>query len=530
MAIVESVNGKLRGLESADGRVRSFRGVPYARPPVGDLRWRPPAPALPWEGVRPAVAFGPSAPQPPVLDVIVGARYAPTDEDCLTLNIWTGATEADDRRPVLVWIHHGAFFFGGSATPLFDGEALARAGIVVVTVNHRLGRLGFLAHPALSAESPMETSGNYGLLDQIQALHWVQEHIGAFGGDPGCVTICGLSAGSMSVSLLMASSLARGLFHRAIGQSGGSFGPVGESTGISDSLQDLEGAERAGRELAKRLGARTAGELRACSVEALVTADGGGPPESWRFGDVPFRRGEFDCGFPIVDGEAIAEAPYDTFAAGRQADVPLVTGSVAGEESGMPYMTEPADFIADARAEYGPDADAFLHLYPPGERGGVRAASAQSNGDRVFVWQNWTWARLHAATAESPVFYYHVSHVPPVDPADPDAPPTGLAYHGSEVPYVFGTQHVRAWLWRPRDRQLAQTISGYWVDFARAGNPNGRGRPAWRRFDPAEPAVLRFDEGVATAPVPLPERLAFWDSYFAGRRASPRLTMAARDA
>jgi para-nitrobenzyl esterase len=530
VAIVDVASGRLSGLESADGAVRSFKGVPYARPPVGELRWRPPLPPSPWEGVRGAVAFGPCAPQPPVPDVIVGARYAPTSEDCLTLNVWTGAADRDERRPVLVWIHHGAFFFGGSSVPLFDGEELARSGIVVVTINHRLGRLGFLSHPALSAESPSTTSGNYGLLDQIQALRWVKDNIGAFGGDPGCVTICGLSAGSMSVSLLMASPLARGLFHRGIGQSGGSFGPVGATTGISDSLQDLDGAERAGGILASTLGARTAEDLRACSVDELLSADSGAPAEAWRFGDVPFRRGEFDSGFPIVDGDVLPEAPYLTFAHGRQADVPLITGSSAGEESGMPYMTRRGDFVDDARAEYGADADAFLALYPPHGAGGARRASAQSNGDRVFVWQNWTWARLHAATARAPTFYYHFDHAPPVDPADPAAPSMDLAYHGSEVAYVFRTFPARAWAWRPVDHELAATVSGYWAAFARNGDPNGGDRPAWPRFDPSQPVVFNLGANIGPTPIPLRERLVFWDRMFAARLDVPALTVEGRGA
>jgi para-nitrobenzyl esterase len=529
MAIVEVEGGRLSGLESADGAVRSFRGVLYARPPVGDLRWRPPLPPTPWEGVRPAVAFGPCAPQPPIPDAIVGAPYLPTSEDCLTLNVWTGAAARDERRPVLVWIHHGAFFFGGASVSLFDGDALARSGLVVVTLNHRLGRLGFLAHPALSAESPTSTSGNYGLLDQIEALRWVRKNIGAFGGDPGCVTICGLSAGSMSVSLLMAAPAARGLFHRAIGQSGGSFGPVGESTGISDSLQNLGSAERAGEAFARSLGASTADELRACPVDALWSADAGAPTEAWQFGGVPFRRGEFDTGFPIVDGAVIAEPPYETFAQGRQADVPLITGSSAGEESGMPYMTRRADFEEDARAEFGDAADAFLALYPPqGED--ARRASAQSNGDRVFVWQNWTWARLHAGAARSPAFYYHFDCVPPVDPSDPGPVPAGLAYHGSEVAYVFGTFGARAWRWSAADRDLSRAISGYWTEFARSGDPNGGDRPAWPPFDPSDPAVLRFGETVGPAPVPLTGRLAFWDAFYAPRGFKSGLTVEAQGA
>ena len=518
--IVEVSGGRLRGLVSSDGRVRSFRGVPYAKPPVGELRWRPPVSPDRWEGERPAVAFGSCAPQPQVEDAIGGVPFAPQGEDCLTLNVWTAATDPDERRPVMVWIHYGAFFFGSGSIPLFDGEALARSGVVVVTVNHRLGPLGFLAHPALSEESPTGTSGNYGLLDQIKALGWLQENIDAFGGDPNCVTVFGLSAGSMSVSLLMATPLARGLFHRAIGQSGGTFGPVGASTGISDSLQHLQGAEEAGESLARGLGARSASELRACSVDEILSTEVDAPAEAWRFGDAPFRRGAFDCGFPIVDGTVVPESPYVTFREGRQAQVPLITGSAAGEATGMPYMPTRTDFLADARLEYGPEVDEFLALYPAPDDDAARAVSAQANGDRVFVWQNWTWARLHAETSAAPTFYYHVSNVPPVDPLDPLAPPMGHAYHGGEVAYVFGTFAARPWSWSDADRLLGETIAGYWTTFARTGDPNGDDRPTWPRFDPANPAAFHFREVSGLAPVPQRARLEFWERFFVARHAA----------
>ena len=255
--------GLLAGVASADGRVRAFKGVLYARPPVGAWRWRLPQPPLRWDGVRPAADFGPSCPQFRVrANSLYAGGHERQSEDCLSLNVWTAAAALDERRPVMVWFHLGAFQFGGTSVPLYDGEQLARAGVVVVTVNHRLGRLGFLAHPELSAESADRSSGNYGIHDLIQALRWIAENIAAFGGDPDRVTIFGLSAGSMSVSMLMASPLARGLFHRAIGQSGASLGPVGASCGITDSMQDLHHAERTGLALAKSLGVGTS---RSCA-------------------------------------------------------------------------------------------------------------------------------------------------------------------------------------------------------------------------------------------------------------------------
>jgi para-nitrobenzyl esterase len=505
--------GTLAGVALPDG-VRAYRGVPFARPPLGDLRWRPPLPPEPWEGVRPADTFAPHAPQPPVTDTISGSRYEPQSEDCLYLNVWTEAEEGE-RRPVMVWFHYGAFLFGGASIPLFDGAGLARPGAVVVTVNHRLGRLGFLAHSELSDESEHGVSGNYGLLDQIRALEWVQENIAAFGGDPACVTAFGLSAGSMSVGLLMASPLARGLFQRAIGESGAFFGPVETSSNMTDCVQSLAGAERTGLAVAKALGARSIAELRARTPEELVAVQLPGGAGEWSNGGVPFSRGELDGMLPIVDGHVIPASLLEIFGRGEQADVPLLTGSVANEASGMPWMTSAQAFVEDSRAEYGDRADEFLALFPAGTDDEAVASSAAANADRVFISQNWTWARQHAATASAPTFYYHFSHAPP---APPGAAPPG-AYHGVEIPYVFRHLDVRNWPWTAYDRELSETISSYWLNFARHGDPNGPGVPEWARFDPGAPEAMRFGEEIGIGPIPRRAHLDFWDRYFAERRS-----------
>ena len=445
---VRVAQGRLAGVASADRRVRAFKDIPYARPPVGHLRWRPPQPPPPWDGVRAADAFGANAPQLPVVaNSLYAGGHDHQSEDCLTLNVWTPAEAADERLPVMVWFHYGAFQFGGASLPLYDGGRLARAGAVVVTVNHRLGRLGFLSHPELSAESPHGASGNYGIHDQIEALRWLADNVRSFGGDPDRVTIFGQSAGSMSVSLLIASPLARGLFHRAIAQSGALLGPVGASSEMTDSMQDLEHAERTGLALAHSLRAATIDELRSRSPQEIMLAPLPLGADRWQFDavDAPFSRGALDGAFPCVDGFLLPKSPHAIFGEHGQAPVPLITGSVAGEASGMPYMTDAASFIADARAQYGAQADEFLELFPAGDDEQARISSATANGDRVFVFQNWVLAQLHSSRA--PTYYYHFGHEPPL-PARADIAERSLgAFHGAEIPYVFRNLEVRDWPW-----------------------------------------------------------------------------------
>ena len=453
--------GRIAGVATPDGVVRAFRGIPYAAPPVGPLRWRPPQPPAPWDGVRGADSYGPVAPQPPIPErSLYHPGREPQSEDCLYLNVWT-AGGPGDRLPVLVWLHMGAYLFGsGSAgrrpRSLYDGEELARQGAVVVTLNHRLGRLGFLAHPELTAESEHGASGNYGLMDCVAALEWVQRSIEAFGGDPACVTLFGLSAGSYTVSHLMASPLARGLFHRAIGQSGAAFGPAGETCGHNDLIQDLPSAEATGTLLAHALGAKSADELRALAPERLLAAPlPPREPPRWTMdlAPEPLARGAFESGYPIVDGHVLPAEVHDAFAAGAQHAVPLITGSVANEASGVPGLPTLAEYVAYARAEYGDMAERFLELYAASSDADAHRASAGAVGDRIFTAQNWTWARLHSRVA--PAFYYHWSRVPPIPASERLVEREPGAFHSAEVPYVF--RHVgregygRDWDWQPID-------------------------------------------------------------------------------
>jgi para-nitrobenzyl esterase len=505
--------GTLDGTQEAGGGVVAFRGIPYAAPPVGPLRWRPPQLPEPWSGERDASAFAPDAPQ---YELVPSSLYAGgherQSEDCLYLNVWAPANP-EGPLPVLVWLHFGAFQFGGASAPFYDGAHLAATGLVVVTVNHRLGRLGFLAHPALSAESAGASSGNYGLLDQIAALEWVQRNIAAFGGDPGNVTFGGLSAGSSAVNLLLTSPLTTGLFQRAIGMSGAQLGPVGTSGGLGDGLQDLASAEGSGRLV---FGDVSAEDLRRLSVAEVMRAQL--PPDSgpsWHVDmGMPMARNIFDASYPIVDGHVVPVAPHAAYTAGRFHNVPLLTGSAADERAGVPYLPDAALFEADARAELGDLADEFLALFPPGDTAQTRLSSQRANADRIFIWQNWTWARLHAARA--PAFHYHTTRRPPV-PAGRYVEHDPGAFHSAELPYMFRNLEVRDWPWEDADRRLSAVLSAQVRQFCRTGNPNGPGLPDWPAFaEPGRATMLLGDE-IAAGAMPRGAQLALWDRFFGAR-------------
>lgn len=431
--------------------VRIFKGIPFAAPPVGDLRWKPPHPAEPWDGVRAADAFGAQCPQLPYPQD--SPYYSPPRdeaEDCLYLNVWTAAS-AGDRLPVMVWIHGGGLTRGTGATPTYDGAALARKGVVVVTINYRLGALGYLAHPELTAESLQHSSGNYGTLDQIAALKWVQRNIAAFGGDPLRVTIFGESAGSTSVNVLMATPLAKGLFHRAIGESGARFGRV---------VTHAE-AEQAGVALAKAAGADSLKALRAMPAAKIVAI-------------APFRA-EYN-----VDGWVLPEEVRAIFESNRHNRVPVIVGSNADE---MTTLASPAsvpktleEFRKRATAQYGDSMKEFEALYPAATDAAVRDAWLASLRDAGMTLQMRTWARRVTA-AGGRAYLYWFSHVAP----NPNRSALG-AYHASEIAYVFNNL-IRNWSYTATDRQVADRLSSYWTNFAASADPNRAGLPPWAPYD-----------------------------------------------
>lgn len=516
-------SGTLRGVESRTGVV-AFKGIPYAKPPVDDLRWRPPAAPEPWDGVRYADRYGAVCPQPvPPANSLYYGGTEPQSEDCLFLNVWTSDVSPAQARPVIVWLHMGAFAFGsGSAGQgpfsIYDGSELAAQHAVVVTVNYRVGRLGFLAHPWLSEESGRGASGNYGLMDQIAALDWVQRNIAAFGGDPGNVTLWGVSAGAASTSIHLASPLASGLFHKAIAMSGGLFGPASDSCGLNDLMQDLASAERTGVVLASELGVASLAELREVSPEDLAMAMG--TPGEWRTHLVPFGvgSGAFDSSYPIVDGHVLTKTPFEVFSAGEQHDVPVIAGSAANEAAGAPGLDTLENFERYAHEEYGDLADRFVELYPADDDAGALSATTRVVGDRIFAWPTWTLAHLHASTATSDVFYYRWSHESPIPTDFEVVEGTPGAFHTSEVAYLFRHIWVWPWNWTESDRAISETASNAWLRFARTGDPNGEELPEWPAFNPGAPRVMDFAERAAMGEVPDRARLEFLDDYYARLR------------
>ena len=500
--------GSIAGVPASDGGVWRYAGVPYAAPPVGALRWRPPQSVAPWAGVREADQLPPGCPQPtlpvpPDAEPFFGPGAVRLEEDCLYLNVWSAAGP-DERVPVMVWIHGGGLFVGDGSEVAYDGAALARRGVVVVTINYRLGTLGYLAHPLLREESAHGASGNYGLLDQIEALGWVQRNIGAFGGDPDRVTIFGESAGSWSVNYLMATPLAAGLFAGAIGQSGGAFSPL-----ASPAASDVVEAE--GMRFAEALlGAEAAVSLDALRAAAVVDvlAAGGAAPR------------------PHVDGWALPASIYDIFAAGRQHDVPVIVGANADEATalsalgGDPETTTVEQYREWARGEYGELADAYLAAYPACSDAEVAGGRLGSRGDGRFVWEMRTWARMMDQVS-SPAFLYFFTRVPP----DADAERFG-AYHTAEIPYVFNNLGGGSRYWFANrdyddaDRQLSEVMASYWVNFAATGNPNGDGLPEWPAYTRTDEAALELGDVVQVRQGVRAERLDFFERHYAALRGA----------
>jgi len=475
--------GRVEGVET--GGVRAFLGLPYAQPPVGDLRWRAPRPAAAWMGVRTATAFAPACPQRGVS--MPGEPPPKTSEDCLYLNVWTPAKPAG-RLPVIVWIHGGGWTNGATSLPLYAGDALAKRGVLVVSISYRLGALGFLAHPALSAED-RGSSGDYGLMDQVAALRWVQRNIAAFGGDPANVTIAGQSAGAMSVSLLLAAPEAKGLFHHAIAQSGGVFEPLALAPGYQ-----LAKAERDGAAFGETLGATTAAQLRALPVEALTA------PNAARLGH------------PVIGARVLPLAPWDAYAAGRANRVPLLLGYNAEEARSLTDLStiRAATFQADLAKTFGALPPALLAGYLFTDDASAQAARGAFERDLRFGWDMWAWARLQAR-ASAPAYLYRFSRRPPF----PDGSVrTGWgASHFAELWYMFGHLDQEPWAWTQADRRLSATMVDQWIAFASTGDPNGGGRPAWPRFDETDPRVLELGDTIAAQPF-APDGLAGFDAVY----------------
>ena len=498
---IQVESGLLSGMPGADPAVRVYKGVPYAAPPVDALRWRAPEPPQSWDGVRRADAFSAGC-----MQYVAGSRPPWTEEfmhqgaiseDCLYLNVWTAAKEAGERLPVLVYIHGGGFTEGSGSVAVYDGERLAKKGLVIVTVNYRLGAFGFLAHPELTAASGRNASGNFGLMDQAAALRWVQQNIAAFGGDPERVALAGQSAGAMSVYLLTISPLAEGLFQRAIVQSG----PGGlASFGLASTrslARPLAEAEASGVAFAEAAGAASLQALRALSAEDLAATP--------MPGDGVLRFG------PALDGYFLPEDAPAIYAKGRQHDVPMMTGFNADEGSAFPgYGKATAEtFREAAQARYGDAADDFLAQYPaPTDE---EAGDAQKTSQRdlaAAALENL--AAERAQRAKTDLYLYYFERGIPW----PERPEFG-AFHTAEVPYFFDNLALLDRPWEPLDWRLADAMSSYWAHFAAGGNPNGEGLPRWPASDGGRVEFMRLGERMASGPVAEPAARAFFKEYLA---------------
>jgi len=512
---VMTTNGIIEGTSEPDSGLRSFKGIPFAAPPVGELRWKPPQPVANWSGVRKADQFAPRAMQLPLFGDM-SFRSSRMSEDCLYLNVWTPATSDQDHLPVLVYFYGGGLLTGDGSEPRYDGASLARKGIVVLTVNYRLNVFGFFAHPELTQEAPHHVSGNYGHLDQTAALRWVRANIQAFGGDPDRVTIAGESAGSLSVSAQMVSPLAKHLIAGAIGSSGSLLGTL--------SPIPLAKAEQNGMVFATSIGATSLAALRALPASHLLEATANDP-----FGQFP----------PTLDGSFLPHPPAAIFAAGQQAHVPLLAGWNS-EEMSYPWLmgTEaptPENFAKVLRTRYGERADEALRLYPAATDEQALQSATDLAGDSFVGYSTWKWCDLHSQTGEAAVYRYLYTHPrPPMTPEmgnavaglaggvirGPEAqrlPAPRGAVHSAEIEYAMGNLGTnRVYAWTPDDYQLSELMQAYYANFVKTGDPNGPGLPLWPPANRGETIqVMQLNLDAHVEPEEHRERYLFLDQFSA---------------
>jgi para-nitrobenzyl esterase len=450
--------GKLEG--KTDGTITAFLGVPFAKPPVGDLRWKPPIAPVKWKGVRKATEFGSRCMQGAIYDDMI-FRDPGISEDCLYLNVWTPVKlgKSKSKLPVMVWIYGGGFSAGATSEPRQDGTNLAKEGVVVVSMNYRLGIFGFFAHPELAKENSHNATGNYGLMDQTAALEWVKRNIAQFGGDPGNVTIFGESAGAFSVSEQMASPVAKGLFHKAIGESGGAFA----SQGLPLRTKD-QSAEEGAKFAKDQLSADTLAALRAFPAQKVLDAQ------------LAVKGERFA---PNIDGYFLPESPRAIFAAGKQSDVPLLAGWNRDEGSfGVPKDNYSAALKEIATKNFSSQSAEFLKLYPADNDEQAKRSIADYEGDYFIAFSTWKWIDAQTKTGKSPVYRYRFDMDHPKDPKR--GPEEAGAYHSAEIEFVFGALDSETWIsWRPGDHKLTDLMRKYWSNFAKKSDPNGEGLPRW---------------------------------------------------
>jgi para-nitrobenzyl esterase len=507
---VHVADGTLEGAIDKTSGVRMFRAIPFAAPPVGDLRWRAPQPVKPWQGVRKADQFSAQCMQGRIFGDM-GFRASGMNEDCLYLNVWTPAKSGKERLPVLVYFYGGGFAAGDGSEPRYDGASMAQKGIVALTVNYRLGVFGFLAHPELSKEAPYHGSGNYGLLDQAAALRWVRQNISAFGGDPKRVTIAGESAGSVSVSAQMASPLSKDLIAGAIGESGSIISTL--------SAVPLAEAEQNGVKFAATVGASNLAALRAMSAEQLLA--------------VTTKPPVFPS--PTIDGYFLPKAPLEIYLAGEQAHVPLLAGSNSEE---LPYQVilgrdEPTveNYRKAVQGLYHEKTDEVLKLYPATTTEEVKSAAQDLASDRFISFSTWKWIDAATTTGGRPTYYYLYARPRPAmrpemgnataglaggvnrNPQEPPMPPPRGAAHSAEIEYAMGNlDSNKVYAWAADDYKVSKVMEEYFANFIKTGNPNGPGLPQWPEFKTGR--RMTIDSDTRAEPERVRARYQFLEQFY----------------
>ena len=486
--------GALEGVE--ENGLGVFKAIPYAKPPVGELRWRPPVKLEKWEGVYKTDQYAKMPPQQQGRQTDA-SRWS---EDCLYINVMTPAKSKDDKLPVMVWIHGGGFITGNYTSPM--GTNFAKRGVVFVSIAYRTGALGFLALPELSAESERGISGNYGLMDQIMALEWVKNNIAAFGGDADRITIFGESAGAIAVSMLCASPLAKGLFHAAISQSGGSFCPVDSVRTNNNGIRDVKGAEAYGVEFMKRIGASSLKELREMS------------PEAWIGDTASTGVGGF---WPTVDGYVITDDQYKLYRSGHFNDVHLLIGTNSDEGSMFVRPSSVEEYVAEVKRDYGPFADRMLKAYPATTEQETFAARSDIFRETAFAWPTYTWAELQRKASRKNIYLYYFDYVPERMQA---RSPRG-AGHAADLQYVFGT------FWgepSAEDRAVSEMMMRSWVNFATTFNPNGEGVPEWPEYNAKKATVMHIKAQTALITRPNTDKLELMEEFYKWKRGQYKNT------
>jgi para-nitrobenzyl esterase len=492
-APVRTQAGLVQG--TSDGTLTIYQGIPFAAPPLGDLRWRAPQPVASWTGVHNADKFAPMCIQARGL----GSGEGTASEDCLYLNVWTPAKSAGEKLPVMVWIYGGAFTSGATSIPTYNGANLAKKGVVVVSVAYRLGALGFMVHPTQDAEDAGH-SGNYGLLDQIAGLQWVKRNIAAFGGDPGKVTIFGESAGGIAISMLASSPLAKGFYQAAISESGGSLAPPRYTNEGGELMLPMSVAQKNATAFLTKLGVATIADARKVSAEDVLKSTPQGQSVTW----------------PVFDGYVLPGDEYKLYEAGKFNDTPILIGTNSDEGALFVRTATAAGFQQTVKAGFGDYSDKILAAYPAGSDTEALRSARDLFRDDTFAWHTWAWARLQAQTSKNKIFMYYFTHRPPY----PDLPmyKDWGASHGGEIAYVFQNFPANE---TPTsdDKSLSDQMASYWVNFAKKFDPNGPALPQWPAYTNTDSKVMNLDVPSKIIGVPNLEQIQVLDSYYAWRRS-----------